>query len=68
MFEKSALGALEIAYQITVTCLRRIEQKGGQAEKDSIVASLQQQNMSNADIQRIVADLFLAAADTVIYS
>ena len=66
-FEKAALSALETANQLTETCLQRLAQPGEEGEESSgcIVSSLRQQQVANVDIQRIIADLFLAAADTV---
>ncbi len=66
-FEKAALGALETANQLTETCLKRLAQPGENDQENGscVVSSLRQQKVANVDIQRIIADLFLAAADTV---
>lgn len=62
-FEKSALGALKSANKLTKTCLERLA--ADDENGSSIVSSLREQNVNLVDIQRIVVDLFLAAADTV---
>jgi hypothetical protein len=64
-FEQSALSALQLANQLTQTCLEKLPPQDDSNEDDCIVSSLRQQKMVKSDIQRIVADLFLAAADTV---
>lgn len=64
-FEESAMNALQIANQLTETCLDRLKENSDEDSSGCIVLSLQQQNVSPSDIQRVVADLFLAAADTV---
>lgn len=64
-FEKSAFEALQTANDLTESCLERLTKKKQDKNGHSIVSSLQQQNVALVDIQRIVADLFLAAADTV---
>lgn len=61
-FEKSALGALKSANKLTKTCLEKLALED---DNNSIVSSLRQQNVDLVDIERIVVDLFLAAADTV---
>ncbi|XP_046449111.1 cytochrome P450 315a1, mitochondrial-like [Daphnia pulex] len=63
-FEQSALSALQLANQLTQTCLEKLPPQDDSNEDDCIVSSLRQQKMVKSDIQRIVADLFLAAADT----
>lgn len=60
-FEQAAISALETALQLTDVCL---DQKPG--EDDScIVTSLQKHQIAHDDIRRLVADLFIAASDTV---
>ena len=64
-FEQSALNALQLANQLTETCLEKLPPQDHKNEDDCIVSSLRQQKMAKSDIQRIVVDLFLAASDTV---
>lgn len=61
-FERTATSALETALQLTDACLDQDRNEVGDV---CIVALLQEQKVARKDIQRIVADLFLAAADTV---
>lgn len=66
-FQQSALNALRIANQLTETCLEKLPPHDDYNEEVSgcIVSCLRQQKVNQADIKRIVTDLFLAAADTV---
>lgn len=66
-FEKSALDALGKANQLTITCLDRLEKQDKSDDENNgcIVSSLHKHKVARPDIQRIIADLFLAAADTV---
>jgi len=65
-FERAALSALETSQQLTDFCLNQ-RQNGKDREADvGLVDELQRQNVPHSDIQRIVVDLFLAAADTVL--
>ena len=64
-FEQSALNALQAANKLTETCLNKLLPQNYNKDDDCIVSSLRQQNVDKSNIQRIVADLFLAAADTV---
>ena len=61
-FEESALNSLNIANRLTNACLEKMQNH----PDDCIVGSLQQQNVSRYDIQRIITDLFIAASDTVL--
>lgn len=62
-FDQSAQQALKIAETLTATCLKELQTMKEPTE--CIVTSLSQSGMKQADIQRIVADLILAASDTV---
>lgn len=64
-FEESAMNALQTANQLTETCLKRLKENTDEESSGCIVGSLRRQNVNQNDIQRVVADLFLAAADTV---
>lgn len=65
-FEQSALKALQIANQLTQSCLEKLPPDDDDNEEVNgcIVSCLRQQKVNQVDIQRIVTDLFLAAADT----
>jgi len=63
-FEESALNSLNIANRLTNACLEKMQNH----PDDCIVGSLQQQNVSRYDIQRIITDLFIAASDTTSHS
>ena len=63
-FEQSAQQALKIAETLTVTCLKELQTMKEPTE--CIVTVLSQGGMKQEDIQRIVADLILAASDTVL--
>ena len=60
-FEASAHASLQLAGRLTNACIDQVRRR----PDDCIVASLQQQNVSRYDIQRIITDLFIAASDTV---
>lgn len=62
-FERAALSALQSARQLTDVCFD--QRRDGDGDRECIVAALIEHNIDRHDIQRIVADLFLAAADTV---
>lgn len=66
-FEQSARNALKIAETLTITCLNELKvvEKETTEPAECVVTSLSESGMTQADIQRIVADLILAAADTV---
>ena len=79
-FEQSARRTIDAARYLTDVCIGQLEQLERQrptpapANQDDddddddggVVAALRRQNVPAADIHRIVADLFLAASDTVI--